>query len=379
MPNLWSWVLCDEDGNALPGASVGRGRRLIFEENQESEARMTFSLQDVAAEQLFNTFRNGIPQLRVYRDGTLVFSGLWTPQNGGSSADGQSYVNCIFKDAYHRLRSRYMRVETTFTSQDSGAILKSVVDTTNTLSDTTIRTATAPATETRTRTYEIGKQLGEIGDELTTVLDGFDWYPTYLDPTTQSGKTMQLNILANRGSNREDVRFEFGETTLANINSYMFTSTLPVTRAIGLGNVITSEKSSSPAESVYGTYMTVVSATDVAEQATLDDKAQDAIRESVAHVSDITVDPNLAPTYWDDFEIGDTVRVGIDDGAMQLDLSPRINSVEIGLDDSDNVEDMTIGFDSESQESYVTQAMSSRAYVRYQREIERRLANLEVV
>jgi hypothetical protein len=295
----WSWVLCHSNGQPYPGAHVARGRRLVFTRNQAAEARLTLSLHDEAAIQLFADLANGIPQLRVYRTGQLVFCGHMEPISGESATGEQAYVNLVFKDALAILQHRYTPADkahpaNNHTKQDAGLIARALIDYTNTAhSDTTILTGAGwvEKSKVRDRAYE-NKSIGEAIRELTEVQDGFDVIPVYLDPRTNDGKTMRL----------------------------------------------------SPAP---------------------------------FHVTNFKPDPALAPLPWDHFELGDTVRWNVTDGAMRQQLKPRVETFEVGLDDSDNIDDLLVGIDPGSAGSFITPANTARRYVSQQRDLLRRLSALE--
>lgn len=382
----FAWVLCNGQGEPLPGAHLARGRRLIFGRNAEAEARLTVGLADRAAIELFAALRNGIPQLRVYMGQALVFSGLWTPMSGGHSVGEQSFVNLVFKDAASVLRHRLTAASVTYTATDAGLIAKALIDTTNSAhGPTSIATNAAwvEATKARDRTYE-HKNIGEALVELTEVAGGFDWSPTFLDPRDNGGATMRFNVAAALGDDRPDAIFEFGAGTIENLTGYTFTTGLPVNRARAIGAQtgtppapLTSEQADTASESVYGTYMQAVAATDVSEAATLADKATDALRPSPAHVTAFNPDPAKAPLPWERFWIGDTVRLNIDDGAMQEQASPRVQSIEVGFDESDNVQDVVVGIDPEGIGGYMVPVNSSRRYVQQQQDVRRRLSALE--
>ena len=395
----WSWVLCDQGGEPLPGAHVGRGRRLIFARNHEAEARITLSLYDEACVRLFEVLRNGIPQLRVYlripgeAEARLVFSGLWTPMNGGNAVGEQSSVNLVFKDAFNVLRYRLVGPAAAgdptpvFIATDAGIIAVTLIHNTEVAYGAT-SIATHPAwvepTVDRDRAYDVNKNLADAVTELTEVLGGFDWFPVYVDPRENDGNTMQFWIAAEQGSDQEGARFEFGDGTLANCKGYSFTGTLPVNRVLalgaqdtGAGTPLKSEQADGESFVRYGTYMQTVSATDVVEQATLDDKAKDALRPGIGLVTQFTGDPAKCPLPWRDFWLGDTIRWNVDDGAMQERTAPRAQTIELGLDDSDNIEDLVVGIDPEASGSYLAPLNTERRYVQQQRELLRRLNTIE--
>lgn len=385
----------------MPGSAVGRGRRLIFARNQEAEARITLSLYDEAAIRLFEVLRNGIPQLRVYLqipdaeeaaavalpDDGLVFSGHWTPMSGASAVGEQSHVNLVFKDAFSILRHRFLEGTTEFSSLsnwDAGMIAKYLIDDLpfypSGESGTTIATDDAwiEPSQVRERTYKY-KNIAEAITELTEVIGGFDWFPVYLDPRRRAkGDTMEFHVAAERGSDRSGARFEYGDSTLFNCKSYGFTAALPVNYAIAIGAEATAGTGyDDDSRNRFRTYMTFASMSDVTKQATLIEKAADALRPNIGLVTQFTGDPAKCPLPWRDFWIGDTIRWNVDDGAMQEQSSPRVQTIEVGLDDSDNIEDLVVGVDPEATGSYLAPANTTRRYVQQQRELTRRLNAIE--
>lgn len=314
--------------------------------------------------------------------------GLYAGMSGAGQADGENHVNLIFRDAFSVLRSRFTATSVTYTAQDAGQIARQLIDATHTAhGDTTIATDSAwiEATKPRDRTYE-SKQAAEAIIELTEVLGGFDWYPTYLDPRENAGKTMRFNVAASIGVDTPNAKFEYGDGTLFNCKAYQFTAALPVNRARGIGaqnsgagTSLVSEKTDQASIDRYRTYMQIVSATDVSEQATLDDKTADALRPGIGLVTQFTAEPGAenCPLPWRDFNLGDTIRWNVDDGAMQEQTSPRVQTLEVGLDDSDNIEDLVIGIDPEASGSYLAPANTTRRYQQQQRELMRRLAGIE--
>lgn len=346
----YAFVLADAEGNALPGSHVGRGRRLVYALNRPVEALITFSLADVAGGAVIEALRSGLPQLRVYRDGELEFSGHWHPQNGGSGTSEQSYLNLTFKDAFAELEQRYVRTVTAFSLTDAGEILGALVDDTNALSDTTLRVGSIEATADRDRVYEEGKQIAEAGIELTEVLGGFDFEVTPLDPNDEAGATGELVIVGHKGSLQEEAKFEFGPETLANLRGYTFTTERPINRAIAYGGgepASRSEVSIPASEAAFRTQMAVTSETDVSEQASLDAKAADILRENPVWTFQIEPDPLKAPAFFDAFGLGDTVPVNIRDGELEFSNQSRVTRAELGIGDSGEIEDYVIGFETE--------------------------------
>jgi hypothetical protein len=367
----WAWVLRTALGEALPGSQRARGRRLVYTRNRAAEARLTLSLGDTAAIALFTELRNAIPTLTVYRNGDLVFGGHMRPISGGNAAGENSHVELVFKDAFVLLDDRI--TDEAPLATDAGQIAANLITVSN--SDygeiLPITIGTIEATKIRDRTY-FSKVISEAIIELTEVEGGFDWYPTYLDPVG-----MAFNVAASYGSDRDDAIFEFGTGTLANCHGYDFTLSLPVNAVRAIGSAAHIDEFDEDSMGRFGVFQQTVSATDVAENAVLTDKALDALRPEPVLVTAIHPDPARAPQPWDRFWVGDTVRWNVDDGAIQQQLAPRVQTIEIGLDDSDNIDDLVVGIDPGAKGGFLVPAQSTRAYVTAQREILRRLSALE--
>lgn len=347
-----AFVLCDSAGRALPGSHRGRGRRIIDALNRPVEAKLTLSVEDEATEHFLAALRNGIPQLRVYEDGELTFSGHWWPQDGGGTTAEQSYLNLTFKDAYAELERRFVRADVTFNSTDAGQILSSLIATTNDLSDTTLRIGSIATTVARDRTYEAGKQIAEAGIQLTEVIGGFDFRVDPLDPTEEDGDTGELVILAGRGALREAAKFEFGPETLANLRGYNFTTQRPSNRVLAIGGgepAIRSEVALEGSEAIFRSQQQSTADLDVTEQATLNAKAGDALRANPLWAVQIQPDPALAPVAGTDFDVGDTVPVNIRHGKLEIAHLARVTRIERGIGDSDEIEDYVVGFDTEGE------------------------------
>jgi hypothetical protein len=347
------------------------------------EARLTIGMHDRAAVELFEAFRNGMPQLRVYlgANPVPVFAGHWMPMRGTNSVDSVSSLELVFKDAFSRLAYRFTDATDTHTAEDAGLIATALIAQTNSFQGHTGIQADASLvqpTKIRDRTYE-HKNVAEAITELTQVLEGFDWYATYRD-FRNGFRSMDFNVVPSVGSDRPNAIFEFGAGTLENCLGYSFATSLPVNwvRALGAGSPpIVEEEANTESMILYTTFMALVSATDVSEAPTLADKAVDALRLHPVHVTEFSPDPAKAPMPWRDFWIGDHIRWNVDDGAFQQQLEPRVQTIEIGVDDSDNISDLVIGIDPASAGAYLPPANTSRAYVQGQRDLLRRVSALE--
>ena len=349
----FAFVLCDHTGKPLPGSHLGQRRRLVYALNRAVEAQLTYSAQDEATGRTRDALRNGIPQLKVYRDGDLDLTGHWHPMRLQGSADEQSTMDLVFRDAYGELAYRYLRADIQFVAEDVGQMIVALIGTTNALSDTTLRVDSVETTIARDQTFEAGKNHSEAGIQLTELDGGPDFECIPLDPQERDdGVTGALRIVRSLGQERSTAKFEFGPETLANLKGYESTVQRPVNRVLGIGSgepPLRSEPNDAASEALYRSQMKFVANSDLTTQQVLADKTAAELRPSPSWITQITPDPAMAPMFGTDFQMGDTVPVNIRDGEIELSLMARVVRVEIGLGDSNEIQDYIVGFDTEGE------------------------------
>jgi hypothetical protein len=384
VPDTWAWGLRDGNtGLPIRGSELLTNRRLAFSRNHAAGAQTRLGLQDPGAAAVFDTIRlSGLPDLVVYRNGQIPFAGHWVGMSGGNEVDGSGFVDIVWKDAFALYDYRLTNYpDEVYVAEDQGVIAQSLMETSDaTYGPTAVNTVgTIEATMLRDRSY-VNKPVSEAIVELTEVIGGFDWYPTYTDPQTAVGRTMTFNVAARYGTDRPGARFEFGPGTLENCRSYGYTMGLPVNvvRALGASG-LAREVLDEDSMDRFGAYQIALAASDVSETATLDDLARGALRPNPVLITDLKGDPALCPRPWDDFWIGDTIRANIDDGAVQQQLETRVQTVDLALDDSDNVTELIVGVDPGATGSFVAPTNTTRRYVQQQRDLLRRLSALERV
>jgi len=343
---VWTWLLADAAGNALCELTTAAGKQIVFKRNTLSEATCTISHEDEAASLLWTALMNtGVPTLRCYRRGandTIAvdrFNGYLAPF--AEDAEEQATLSLVFRSPFGRLigdgstSGRFLVPELApFVAVDAGQIAKALIDAANADSFTGLATTGAIIpSKIRNRTYPLGQNIGQAVINLTNVLDGFDFVET---PVDGGGTTLAaLSIAPSMGVDRPDVRFEYGADTLANVRKVSRTVAPPVNVAMVIGaNGLTSVKTDEASIAVYGKWPTLISQTDVTEQATLDDKAWALLRPKPTRVIQFTPDPALAPLPWDDYVLGDTCRFFARRGALAEDVAVKINafSVVIGTE-----------------------------------------------
>lgn len=343
MPAAWTWQLCDAGGAALAELTTATDRSLRFRRNYYGEGAFTITHEDDAAQLLLDSLHNaGVPTLRCYRRGASDAAGVLR-FNGylaalAESAEEAASLTAVFRGPFGRLlgdgpdRGRFTAASASFTTTDAGQIAKSLIDAANADGATGLATTgTIAATKLRDRLYQYAN-AGEAIVNLTAVLDGFDFEEIYI---AQGATLATFNVYASQGSDRPAARFEYGPGTLRNVRAVERATQPPVNVARVLGaNGLAGVRSDAASIAKYGRWDLQQAATDVIEQATLDDKAQALLRPNP--VKTITFVPDLAisPLPWDDFWIGDTIRFYARRGALQEDLTARVNGVTIAIDDN---------------------------------------------
>jgi hypothetical protein len=338
LPATWNFLLTDNAGVNLAELSTGAGRTLTFARNATPEAHVTISHDDVAAAMLFTALRNGIPKLRAYRNGTLRFHGDLAPFDEQLEEGAQ--LNLVFRGPFSRLigygqsRGRFTAASFTRTATDAGQIAKALIDTYGTGAGVAT-TGTITASKTRDRAYQYAN-VGEAIVNLTRVLDGFDF--EVLPTEYSAGNIGQLVVYAAQGSDRTStVRFQYGPGTLANCRSVNRQTEPPINTARVIGaNGLVGLKTDAGSIATYGEMWVQESASDVSEQTTLDDKAQALLRPDPIKVVSFTPEPDLAPSPWDDYWLGDTVSFFGRRGAFYEDATMRVDKITVVIDDDGN-------------------------------------------
>lgn len=350
------WELADSAGVRLGELTTAAGKTLSYTRNGVAEASYVVSHEDDSAALLLDALAVGIPSLKiwryspstvdqaaggagVYQPGRLVFNGYLAPFSEGS--EETSLLTAVFRSPFGRLlgdgpnRGRFTDLSVTFAAIDAGQIAKSLIDTTNVDSFTGLATSggTIAATMARDRTYQSGN-VGELIVNLTNVIDGFDFEERFVD----GGTTKALfNVYASLDESRPLARFEYGADTISNVRSMGRMTQAPINDVTVLGaNGLFGHDEDAGSKTAYGWWPAQISASDVTEQSTLDDKASALLRPGP--IKTVTFTPEYAlescPQPWDDFWIGSEVPFFARRGALFEDVSVRINAAKVVVDEN---------------------------------------------
>jgi len=188
-----------------------------------------------------------------------------------------------------------------------------------------------PTGTLRDRTYEAGNKIGERITELSQVINGFDWAIT---PTSASA--LRLDVWApERGTNR-GVVFESGGLVTHARREYDikgYGNALRYTGADGLTPV--EIEASDLATRPEGRWDLAFGDTGLITQSALDDRAAWQLEQSQNIEPVYTM--RLRPGCWggpDDFDVGDSARVVIYGGGLEVDTIQRIYEMAFSIDAS---------------------------------------------
>lgn len=200
-----------------------------------------------------------------------------------------------------------------------------------------------PTGITRDRTYEVGDSIGERVQELSETVNGFDWD---ISPTSPSGLALDI-WYPQRGVDR-GVVLEYGGLVAKvrrEVNTSEYGNALRYTGKDGALLTPQELEASGIATAPQGRWDLVFGDDGLTTQAALNDRAAWQLAESQVIRPAYTV--TLRAGAWtgpDHIWLGDTVRLVIRSGRLDVDTSLRVYEIGISLDDdgAENVE-ITVG------------------------------------
>lgn len=269
--------------------------------------------------------------LKLREDGNIRFNGqLWEPlviRPGGADLTAL--------DPLATMMWRRTRQKTTYATQDAGLIAQDRVTVQNGYSPTFLRNGARNAAPTKARTYLVSVKETDILDELATAVGGFFYQAQPLDGV--AGYFAELVIAyPDAGVTREGVRFEYGEGTIGNVDSYEVTDTLPLNRFVAssadnTGARIWGLAQDANSVAAYGMFEDEDQFADVIDTGLLTDQAQGSLKPSPPRAITLTLGAE-APVLFDDFNVGDFVRVKVNDGAYELWTWVRVTEATLEVD-----------------------------------------------
>lgn len=192
----------------------------------------------------------------------------------------------------------------------------------------------------RDRTYPRGKNVGEAILQLAEVDDGF----YFLANPVASGSTFSQLVLRYPAPGGDSTAsFEFGVGTAANLAKVQVDVRPPVNFVTAFGAGDGDEQlvatASDPASiAAYGLVDVSQTFSDVIEQATLDQHARDLLRPEERRTFQVEVSSStgngelVTPSPWDDFDVGDTVRLSIRTSALSYTGRALVKAFTVTID-----------------------------------------------
>lgn len=319
-------------------ASKARARRVRWRLTEPSEASFTIDGHDAQAELITEL----VTDLHVYRDGRRLYRGRVGPTQ--DVVDGRRHTVTVPTGDYRgvlRRRILYDTDQLAWTATDQAAIALGLIDQTQAHvgGDLGITAGLGASTGVaRDRTYEPGKAVFEAVQQLSEVINGFDWD---IDPDSRA-----LDIYyPQRGENRGVVLDLGGLVT--GFTRDVDPSTYANANRVNGDDTVTAEvrEATDLATRPEGRWDAQHGYTTISEQATLDERANWQIEQDQLVVPTYTV--RLKKGRWegpDHVWLGDPCKLVLPSGRLAVDTVLRVYEIAVDIDDNGTeTVDVTLG------------------------------------
>jgi hypothetical protein len=347
-----SFVLAKSTGEPIGEAIRAATRTLQRRLNTPGVATVQLQLEDAMAAQILP----GQSRLKIYRTPTAAELALnpaapkvllWygsLPADGVTEETDSGLMTMAFQDPRWVLRQRFLAAPAAFTAQDQGlGILGSIITTQNTRQQTWL-TPGGTTGILRDRTYDAGKNVADLIDEMTKVISGCDVDVVPADGYTTAGTRAMgsMNFYARQGTDRPTVLFYYQTRGGGNISGVKSTYAPILTSSTQQGTASdgTATAQTFTTATAYDLLEKYDTASDASVAATLLDKASGVVYEnsSLRRIVDIGNPTWEAPLPFADYDLGDTVRLTAKRGTLSLDrASMRVMGYDLAADQEGNV------------------------------------------
>jgi hypothetical protein len=307
-------------GAAIAELTEARSRRLDFALDDDAKVSWTMPGRH-SQTALIDELENDVV---VARDGLALFRGRI---NASDDTGNANVHTCTFSAVdYRGLLSRRIVWPTstlTFAAVDQSAIAARLINDSQALGTLGITAAPAATGVLRDRTYDVGSTIGDLIASLGRAINGFDWdvSPTLAFRVFYPARgTTTATFVAEYGRNVTDFRRTVASGDFANAIRFSGEQTAPATtRVITPGPEGRWERQVGNPD--------LITAAAIGEQADGAIAAVSAIRPSYG----VTLLPGAwSPgTVW----LGDTVRLLIRSGRLDVDTTTRVVGVSIDIGD----------------------------------------------
>lgn len=268
---------------------------------------------------------------KIYRDDSLVWAGEQVVNRGSLTPNSNNKASITSHEFLEQLAHRYTGAYRRFDGVDAGTIAWTLIDESQSLTngDYGITEGTIEATKNRDRTYENKNILDAIID-LSKVIEGFDFELTpekVFDVYEQKGIDRTTTTVFEYGTNIQEVSVEenFGNP---------FNSTI----VVGEDNRV--ERTNTTAASIYALRQSLLNATGVTDDDSLDDKGDANNRKFKAPLLSVSFSqvPDTIPAFGS-IALGDIVKIRVNRGIYNVDNNFRVYgfNVKVGADNKETV------------------------------------------
>jgi hypothetical protein len=264
--------------------------------------------------------------------------------------DTPSLVQVVAKDfgwLDHRREQGTAGGPTVYTATGAGAIVTDLLARQNARGETRLRMGTVASSVNRDRTYDPGKVVSEAILELAKVDDGFYFRVDPVDGV--AAKHAEIVVLyPASGADKPGVKFEFGDDTIGNLETFTRTRKRPLNVATATGQALRSTRSDAASIAAYDLIEDEVAYSDVVVQQTLDENAQSLLRPAINSVYSFTplskgdgAGEINVPRLFVDFDVGDIVRLSVEYGRIaDFNLKARVLEATIAVADEAQAEQL---------------------------------------
>ncbi len=333
---LYEFLIKDKSGKTIASLDGAMSRSFEIYLNKSGAASFSVSCKD--AKITGDLLLLGNKELYIYRSGTLVWGGELVYRRADIS-DEREQVVVTAKGFFELLSKRHSGSAASprvFSNTDAGSIAWTIIDESQSQTDGNfgITQGTIQTSKNRDRTYEY-KNIKDAIEDLSSlkIKDGFDF---------EIGADKKFSVFYPRkGRGRNDIVFEWG----VNIKSFseILDATDMANRVIVLGEGQGTEMKTSTRnadvsiQSAYKIREKLLMFKDVKETATLDDHGDKelSLRQTQQQIIGLTTKGNLEPSFGS-YTIGDSVRVKIRYGFLDIDQLFRIYGIKVTISDEDD-------------------------------------------
>lgn len=334
----WEFVVANAAGTNLGILTLASDRQVTYQRNGPAVLEFQVPLTSDQA----TLITPGVSRIKGYRapEGggtkTLRFHGIvWTVEQQASDT-GVAMMKVVAVDpAGTTLARRFTSAN--YGTADQGTVMKGLVDDANAISDTFVETSTANVVASTSRTLDWSlarKSIIEAFGEIATADLGTDWE---LRPVDNGAKIASLYVYGGqRGSTRDEIIFGYGDGTVANCIAFQQTWNMDklATWAQGDGQGGAYWQWTNPTKvAKFGRYERFTNYGDVVNTANLSQLVYQELVRSYDPVPVIGFTAGVrAPRMFDEWDIGDTVRVQARRGALNVNTTARIIGVTLQID-----------------------------------------------